>query len=59
MPISPTYLHKRGHLCIYARRGFGAGAWTVGHVPYQEAAGWWVKICVCLKDRGVQLRILF
>jgi len=40
--VGPTYLHKRGHFCIYLRRGFGAGAWTVGHVPYREAAaaGW-------------------
>ena len=39
--VGPTYLHKRGHFCISARRCFGAGAWTVRHVPCREAAARW------------------
>ena len=57
--VGPTYLHKRCHFCISARRGFGAGAWTVEHVPYREAARWWAEMCDSLKDRDECLRILF
>ena len=58
--VGPTYLHNRCHFCISAGRGFDAGAWTVGHVPYREAAArWWAEMCDSLKDRDECLRIIF
>ena len=48
--VGPTYLHEMCQSCISMRRGFGAGAWTVGHVPYREAAAGW-RICGVPSER--------